>query len=258
MTRPDVITRPGQLPRAHLRWIIFRSAGHANAALRHPRNEKLSADIHFPQVTHCLLPHAPREAVNEQLAIQVIHLMLDAACQQALALDHDGLAQPIDAPDPGVQGPPDRIPQPREGEASLILFLLTLDSLNHGVHNMPDPAIDVIGKDAAAYSDLVGGQARTTRRGDGLFEVGHQADERPTELVNGIAAGTKHWITDQADGTLGHCAILPQQLTTSSPAPTPYSTEVQQRPRTAASSDNRQHAQPKKASHSVPRHVGAI
>ena len=51
--------------------------------------------------------------------------MLDAACQQALALDHDGLTQPIDAPDPGVPGPPDRIPQPREGEASLILFLLT-------------------------------------------------------------------------------------------------------------------------------------
>jgi len=25
MTRPDVITGPGQLPRAHLRWIIFRS-----------------------------------------------------------------------------------------------------------------------------------------------------------------------------------------------------------------------------------------
>jgi hypothetical protein len=125
--------------------------------------------------------------------------MLDAACQQALALDR----------------------------------------LNHGVHKMPDPAIDVIGKDAAAYPDLVGGQARTTRRGNGLFEVGHQADERPTELVNGIAAGTKHWITDQADGTLGHCAILPQQLTTSSPAPTPYSTAVQQRPRTAASSDNR-------------------
>ena len=81
---------------------------------------------------------------------------------------------------------------------------------------MPDPAIDVIGKDAAAYPDLVGGQARTTRSGNGLFEVGHQADERPTEPVNGIAAGTKHWITDQADGTLGHCAILPQQLTTSS------------------------------------------
>jgi hypothetical protein len=167
--------------------------------------------------------------------------MLDAACQQALALDHDGLTQPIGAPDPGVPGPPDRIPQPREREASLILFLLTLDSLKHGVHKMPDPAMDVIGKDAAAYPDLVGSQARTTRRGNGLFEVGHQADERPTESVDGVAAGTKHWITDQADGTLGHRAILPQKLTTGSPAPTPYSTEVQQGPRTAASSDNRQY-----------------
>jgi len=31
MTRPDVITGPGQLPRAHLRWIIFRSAPDAAA-----------------------------------------------------------------------------------------------------------------------------------------------------------------------------------------------------------------------------------
>jgi hypothetical protein len=35
MTRPDVITGPGQLtgqlPRAHLRWIIFRSAGYAGS-----------------------------------------------------------------------------------------------------------------------------------------------------------------------------------------------------------------------------------
>jgi hypothetical protein len=163
-----------------------------------------------------LLPHAPREAVNEQLGIQVIHLVLDAACQQALALDHDGLTQPIDAPHSGVLSPPDRVPQSWEGEASLVLFLLTLDSLNHRVHKMPDPAIDVIGKDAAAYPDLVGGQACPTRRGNGLLEIGHQAGERPIEPVNSIAAGAKHWITDRADGTLGHRAILPQKLTTSS------------------------------------------
>jgi len=36
MTRPDVITGPGQLPRAHLRWIIFRSVcGSAFAAGQH-------------------------------------------------------------------------------------------------------------------------------------------------------------------------------------------------------------------------------
>jgi len=29
IAKTDVITGPGQLPRAHLRWIIFRSAGHA-------------------------------------------------------------------------------------------------------------------------------------------------------------------------------------------------------------------------------------
>jgi hypothetical protein len=42
---------------------------------------------------------------------------------------------------------------------------------------MSDPAIDVVGKDAAAYPDLVGGQARTARRGNGVFEIGYQADE---------------------------------------------------------------------------------
>jgi len=203
-----------------------------------------SADVPFSQVTHCLPPHTARKTVNEQLAIQVIHLVLDAACQQALALDHNGLTQPINAPHSGVLSPSERIPQPGEGQASLILFLLTPDGLNHRVHKMPDPAIDVVGKDATAHPDLVGGQACPTRRGNGLFEIGHQADERPIKLVNGIAAGTKHGITEQPDGTLGHRAILPQKLTASPRAAAPYSTEIQQRPRTAATSGDRQHTQP--------------
>ncbi len=37
------------------------------------------ADVPFSQVTHGLLPHASREAVDEQPAIQVVHLVLDAA-----------------------------------------------------------------------------------------------------------------------------------------------------------------------------------
>jgi hypothetical protein len=81
----------------------------------------------------------------------------------------------------------------------------------------------MVSKDAAAHPDLVGGQASSSRLGDGLLQVGHQADERLIERVNGIAGSAEHRITKQADGTLGHRAILPESeltpiLTSSHPS----------------------------------------
>ena len=73
---------------------------------------------------------------------------------------------------------------------------------------MPALALDVVGEDAAAHPYLVGGQARASRRGNGLFQIGHQADECVIELVDGIAGRTEYRITEQTDGTLCHCAIL--------------------------------------------------
>ena len=70
--------------------------------------------------------------------------MLDAACQQALALDHDRLAQPINTPHSGVLCPPQGIPHLRDGKASFLVFLLPLDSLDHWVDKMPDLTIDVV------------------------------------------------------------------------------------------------------------------
>src|SRR5260370_28415625 len=86
-------------------------------------SERRSADVPFPQVAHGLLPHAPRQAVNEQLAIEVVHLMLDAASEQALALDHDGLARPVHASGSGVLRPPQRVPQFGDANASLAALL---------------------------------------------------------------------------------------------------------------------------------------
>ncbi len=141
--------------------------------------------------------------------MEMVHLVLEAPRQKALALDHDGLAQPVNAPHRGILGPPDRVPQLREGKASFLVFLLAIDGLDHGVDQVPDPAIDLVGKDAAAHPDLVGRQARTSRRGNGLFQISHQAGERLIEPVDGVAGGAEHWIAEQADGTLGHRAILP-------------------------------------------------
>jgi len=135
--------------------------------------------------------------------------MLDAASQQALALDHDRLSQPIDAAGSGVLRPTQRIPQPRDGKAPFLVFLLTLDRLDHGVDQMANLSVDVVSEDAEAHPDLVGRQARTSRQGNGLFQVGHQVDERIIEPVDGIAGGTKYGITEQTDGTLSHRAILP-------------------------------------------------
>ncbi len=172
-------------------------------------SQRRSADVPFPQVAHGLLPHAPRQAVNDQPAIEVVHLMLDAASEQALALDHDGLARPVDASGSGVLRSPQRVPQFGDGKASFVVFLLTLDRLDHRVDKMPELPLDVVGEDAEAHPDLAGRQARTSRQGNGLFQVGHQPDERVTEPADGIAGGTEYGITEQADGTLGHRAILP-------------------------------------------------
>jgi hypothetical protein len=173
-----------------------------------PREGPL-VDVPFTQVTHGVLPYASRQAVDEQSAIQMVHLMLDAASQQALALDHDGLAQPIDPSHSGVLRPLERVPQLRDGKASFIAFLLTLDRLDHGVDDVPDPPIDVVGEGPAAHPDLVGGQARAPGPGDGLLQIGYQPGERLIERADGIAWGTEHGITEQTDGTLGHRAILP-------------------------------------------------
>lgn len=149
--------------------------------------------------------------------------MLDAASQQTLALDHDGLAQLVDAPRSGVPRPPERIPQLRNGQASFLVLLFTRYGLDHGVDQMPDLAIYVVRKDAPAHPDLVSCQARTSRRGNGLLQIGRQSDERLIEGVDGIAGSAEHWITEQADGTLGHRAILPESelmpiLTSSNPS----------------------------------------
>jgi hypothetical protein len=135
--------------------------------------------------------------------------MLDAARQQALALDYDELTQPIDAPHSGVLRPPQRIPHPRDRKASFIVFLLTLNGLDHGIDKMPDLTIDVVDKNAAAHPDLVSCQARTPRRGNGLFQISYEVDEQLIELGDGIAGGAEYWITEETDGTLGHGAILP-------------------------------------------------
>ena len=135
--------------------------------------------------------------------------MLDAACQQALALDHDGLTQPIDASRSGVLRPPQRIPHLWDRKASFIVFLLTLNGLDHGIDKMPDLTIDVVDKNAATHPDLVSCQARTPRRRNGLFQISYKADERFIELGDGITGGAEYWITEQTDGTLGHGAILP-------------------------------------------------
>jgi len=50
MTRPDVITGPGQLPRAHLRWIIFRSVCGSVFAVGRRR---LRPAVARPRVARC-------------------------------------------------------------------------------------------------------------------------------------------------------------------------------------------------------------
>ena len=64
-------------------------------------------------------PQAP--ASPPQPAVQVVHLVPDAAGQQALALKHDGLAQPVDAPRSGVPCTTERIPQLRNGQAAFLI-----------------------------------------------------------------------------------------------------------------------------------------
>jgi len=135
--------------------------------------------------------------------------MLYAASQQALALDHDRLPQTIDASGSGVLCPAQRIPQPRDGKASFLVFLLAFDRLDYGVDQVPNLPIDVVSEDAEAHPYLVGRQTRTARQGNGLLQIGHQADERIIEPVNGIAGGPKYGITEQTNGTLSHRAILP-------------------------------------------------
>src|ERR1700761_418470 len=86
----------------------------------------VSAQVAFAQVAHGLLAGPAVEAVDEQPAVQVVDLVLEAAREQALPLDHHGLPGPVDPADPGVPGAAERIPEPGDGQASLLVFLLAL------------------------------------------------------------------------------------------------------------------------------------
>lgn len=147
----------------------------------------LSADELSAYVAHSLPPRVSNQTINEQPPVQMVRFMLEAACQHAFTFDHDGLAAPIGAPHSGIHRPLSRIPEPWDGQASFILYLLALKGLDDGVNDVPDLAVDVIGKDPLAHSDLVCRQPRATRPGDRLLEIGHQAGQDVIE--------PRYWIT---------------------------------------------------------------
>src|SRR5690606_37561032 len=62
------------------------------------------------------------EIVDEQFAVEMIDLVLDAHRQQSLGLDLEWLSFPVERPHPDPLGPPDGFVEARYRQAALVVF----------------------------------------------------------------------------------------------------------------------------------------
>lgn len=120
--------------------------------------------------------------VQKQLTVQVIHLMLDGASEQALARDLDPLPVERGAGNCGPCAAGDRRAHPRNAQAAFRRFLrLSLARDKRGVDEDVELPVDVEGDDPLGDSDLRGGNPRSACA---QHRLDHDAADLPDLVVD--------------------------------------------------------------------------
>src|SRR3954447_10135740 len=100
--------------------------------------------------------------VDEQDAVEVVDLVLDATRHQLGAFNRDGVAVHVETARDDTHMPGRRERQAREGQTPLVAVLLLVAlQADDGVDEVADDFLDVIGEDPQAHTDLRRGQACT-------------------------------------------------------------------------------------------------
>src|SRR5690625_1965913 len=160
---------------------------------------------HLADGLHRLLALRPVEAVDIEHAVEVVHLVLEAAGHELLPLDDDLLAVEVDPLDAGVPGALGGEPQAGDGQAALVAVLvLVLGDLDETrVEDVADVVLDVPRERPQAHPDLVGGQAGPALVVDRLEQVLHQRLDAVVDLRDRFARGTQDRVAHDAD--VSHC-----------------------------------------------------
>ncbi len=162
-----------------------------------------------------------RQAVDVEVAVEVVRLVLEAAGEVARAAHLDRVALDVLAGDLGVVGAGQRGVRRRDGQAALVGVVE--DPALRGQLDQPGVADDahvphalvvgaVVDEDLQVDADLVGGQAHAL---GGALAGEHVVDElrqRVVELGDVLALLVEHGVADHGDGA-GRAALAVRPLT---------------------------------------------
>lgn len=144
------------------------------------------------------------------MTVEVVHLMIDEACPNLLALDHNRVSVEVDALCTRERRALAWVPQAGHGEAAFVAELLQLLGPlgDDGIEDVADVALDVPRERAKAYADLVCREAGTAIVIDGLDEVGHELAHGLVNGLDGRARRAQHGVANGSDSAEGHGDIL--------------------------------------------------
>src|SRR5918997_3460424 len=163
-----------------------------------------------PQRPERGLARLPGEPVEEDLAVEVVDLVLQRAGQEAGALESQRLAVHVEPLHDGVHRPPRGRPDAGDGQAALVAVLGLLGQLDDPrVDQVPDASVDIVGEGAQPDADLRCGDAGPARVGDGVLQVAHERRQLLVEAAHLVGGGAEDRVTELADGTDRHGASLP-------------------------------------------------
>src|SRR3954470_4900680 len=145
------------------------------------------------------------EPVEEELAVEVVDLVLQAAGHQPAAREPQRLPVDVETLDDAVHGAHGGRPDSGHRQAALVAVLGLLRQFDdRRVHHVPDLAVDVVRERPDTHADLRGGQAGPAGVVDGLDEVAHQRGQVAVEGTHLVGGRAEHGVADLTDGTDGH------------------------------------------------------
>ena len=159
------------------------------------------------------------QTVHVQLAVQVVGLVLHAACEPAGRLEMDGVAVLVKAVHRDPLGALEGEAVTGEGQAALFLLVgvrVSGRNLAQGQHRVDDAAargnavlvLHLVGEDAQAHTDLRCRQTHAVGCVHGFVHVSHELLELIIKLGDGCRGAVQNGVAVNNDGANSHRIIL--------------------------------------------------
>src|SRR5436190_7785504 len=144
------------------------------------------------------------EVVDEELAVEVVELVLERPTEQAAAGDLDLLAVTVLGDDPDLLLAGDVGVVAGEGEAALEVAVLAAAPDDPGVHQLVQLVADLDDARLQRLADLRRGQADARGVAHGVGQVVEQPVEEPTEAVDRLTFQPEPGAAEEDDGANAH------------------------------------------------------